>query len=101
MGWMGCGSFGGPVAPEPQWAVAMLLVLLLGLYGGRVSGAVRDIIERRLNYVSDALAAAARTVVRVSPDPAKTIIAVAGSDEHFLYTWYLSRTSGMPRAGGI
>jgi hypothetical protein len=73
----------------PVHAVAILLLaLLLGLHGEELTHQLGN-YERRLNYVSDALAAAAATVVRLSPDPAKTIIVIAGSDEHFLYAWYL------------
>jgi len=69
-------------------AVVVSLTLLLGLYAEELVMQLGN-YERRLNYVSDALATAAATVVRLSPDPAETIVAVAGSDEHFLYAWYL------------
>jgi hypothetical protein len=74
-------------------AVAMLLLtLLLGLHLEELTHQLGN-YQRRLNYVSDALAAAAATVVRLSPDPTHTVIVVAGSDEHFLYAWYLSQAA--------
>jgi hypothetical protein len=73
----------------PAQAVAIvLLALLLGLHAQELFHQLGN-YERRLNYVSDALASAAATVVRHSPNPAETTIIVAGGDEHFLYAWYL------------
>jgi hypothetical protein len=45
--------------------------------------------QRRVNYVSDGLVAAAASVVKRSPDATKTTVIVAGKDEHFLFAWYL------------
>jgi hypothetical protein len=53
--------------------------------------------QRRVNRVSDSLARAAASVVNASPDAGKTMVIVAGKDEHFLFAWYLPRVGG---AGG-
>jgi hypothetical protein len=50
--------------------------------------------QRRINYVSGALALSAAAVVHASPNPANTIVAVAGDDERFVFAWYFSRTPG-------
>jgi hypothetical protein len=80
--------------PRPIAAILLSLLLLL---------AAQELFlqlgnyERRLNYVSDALAASAHTVLRLSPDPDNTIVAVAGSSEHFVFAWYLPRAY-LPRS---
>jgi hypothetical protein len=82
-----------PSGRAASYASAGLLALLLILSAEEVVLQLPN-YERRLNYVSDSLAAAARTVMRISPDPQHTLIAVAGSDEHFLYTWYFRERPG-------
>jgi hypothetical protein len=54
--------------------------------------------QNRLNYVSDALASAAATVARRSPDPAATFLCVEGGDEHFIFAWYLRDAGIVPRS---
>lgn len=54
--------------------------------------------QRRLNYVSDALAAAADTVAKKSPNPATTFLCVGGLDEHFIFSWYLRNARIVPRS---
>jgi len=68
----------------------VLLLLLLALFAQELWLQLGN-YERRLNYVSDALADAARTVVRRSPNPADTLFAVGGTSEHFVFAWYLPR----------
>jgi hypothetical protein len=77
-------AVGGRMA---SFAATALLGLLLLLAAEEVILQLPN-YQRRLNYVSDSLAAAAQAVMRASPDPEHTLIVVAGSDEHFLYTWY-------------
>jgi hypothetical protein len=48
----------------------------------------------RINHVSDSLATSAATVAKHSPDPAHTIVAVLGHEEHFTFGWYLPRAPG-------
>jgi hypothetical protein len=73
---------------SPSAVAVVLLALLVGLHAEELLHQLPN-YERRLNYVSDALASAAATVVRRSANPRETTIVVAGSDEHFLYAWYL------------
>jgi hypothetical protein len=75
---------------NPRTAAPILLLLLLALSTQEMWLQLGN-YERRLNYVSDALADAARAVVRHSPNPADTIFAVGGTSEHFVFAWYLPR----------
>ncbi|MGN6367969.1 MAG: hypothetical protein ACTHN5_06880 [Phycisphaerae bacterium] len=75
---------------RPRVAAPILLSLLLLLSGQELWLQLGN-YERRLNYVSDALAASAHTIVHHSPNPADTIVAVAGTSEHFIFAWYLPR----------
>ena len=78
-----------PTVAAPRAAALTLLSLLLLL-------ATQELFlhlgqyQRRINYVSDALAAAATAIVRISPDPHHTIVAVGGDDERFVFAWYFS-----------
>ena len=75
---------------SPRLAAPVLLALLLALSAQELCIHLGN-YERRLNYVSDALATSARTIVQHAPDPANAIIAVGGTSEHFLFAWYLPR----------
>jgi hypothetical protein len=46
---------------------------------------------RRLNYVSDALAAGVRGIMARSPDPQRTYVAVMNGDDHFVLAWYFAQ----------
>ena len=75
---------------RPRTAAPILLLLLLALSAQELRLQLGN-YERRLNYVSDALADAARVVVRRSLNPADTLFAVGGTSEHFVFAWYLPR----------
>ena len=75
---------------NPRLAAPTLLALLLALSINELWLQLGN-YQRRLNYVSDALATSAHIIVEQAPDPASAIIAVGGTSEHFLFSWYLPR----------
>ncbi len=75
---------------SPRLAAPILLTGLLALSAQELCLQLGN-YERRLNYVSDALATSARTITQHAPNPADTIIAVGGTSEHFIFSWYLPR----------
>jgi len=94
----------------PRWSIAAAMLFLLAVLSlQEVDNQVGN-YARRLNYVSDALADAARVIVRHSPDPARATVAGMGADELFAMGWYVGQDSpGMrvvcplahrPEAGG-
>jgi hypothetical protein len=78
-------------------APAALLALLLVLNAQELYRQL-PAYQRRLNYVSDALAGAANTVAKRSPDPTSTFLCVGGLDEHFIFSWYLRNAHIVPRS---
>lgn len=77
--------------PVPAAAILLLgLLLVLSVVEARVQ---LGNYARRLNYVSDALAGAARGIMKRSPDPAQTFVAVMDGDDHFAMAWYFSQAA--------
>jgi hypothetical protein len=74
----------------PQRVAGVLLALVLILASVELWVQLGN-YERRVNYVTDCLAVAAASVVKASPDAAKTTVIVAGQDEHLLFAWYLPK----------
>ena len=78
----------------PRPALASVLLALLFILSAEEDVRHLGDYARRLNYVSDALSNAARTVVRLSPDPQNTFVAGMSDDELFAMAWYFSQTPG-------
>ncbi len=76
-----------------QAGPVLLLALLLVLHGEELYLHLPP-YQRRLNYVSDALASAATIVRQRSPDPRQTFLCVEGGDEYFIFAWYLAHPPG-------
>src|SRR5262249_50704896 len=74
-------------------AAALILLSLLFLLSVEEIGLRLKYYQRRINYVSEALALAAAAVEKESPDPKSPIVVVAGDDEHFVFAWYFSQTT--------
>ncbi|HEY4329907.1 MAG TPA: hypothetical protein VGN88_09235 [Phycisphaerae bacterium] len=79
----------------PRPAIAGVLLGLLLILSAEELFVQLGNYARRLNYVSDSIREGVRTVMRVSPDPAQTLMTGMGDNDLYAFAWYTSQEDRM------